>query len=107
MGALSGGELQRVLLAQALVPTPELLLLDEPSRGIDRRALEFAERALRQLREQGKTILIVTHDLEQVGRLADRVTCLNRKTRFDGPPSEVLTLEAALGAFSHAENEGV
>ena len=99
LGVLSGGELRRVLLAQALLPEPELLLLDEPEGGIDWLARETLIETFLRLRRGGKTILLVTHDLEEVRRVADRVTCLFRSIRFDGPPAEVLTPEAAFSAF--------
>ncbi|MFO5991584.1 metal ABC transporter ATP-binding protein, partial [Pseudomonas aeruginosa] len=73
MGALSGGERQRVLLAQGLVPPPQLLVLD--------------------WRQAGVTVLWIEHDLEAVGRLADRVSGLNRHLLFDGPAASSLTPE--------------
>jgi zinc transport system ATP-binding protein len=76
LGALSGGELQRVLLARAIVPAPELLLLDEPTAGVDADARAAVERALTDLRAQGVTALLVSHDADQIARLADRVTKL-------------------------------
>ena len=76
LSALSGGELQRVLLANALEPTPELLVLDEPTTGLDRAAQEWLEQTLVQLRTAGVTALMVSHDAEQVRRLADQVTLL-------------------------------
>ncbi|RME54337.1 MAG: ATP-binding cassette domain-containing protein, partial [Deltaproteobacteria bacterium] len=106
LGVLSGGELRRVLLAQALLPDPELLLLDEPAAGIDWMARQTLEAAFLRLREAGKTILLVTHDLEEVRRITDRVTCLFQRVRFDGPPARVLTPEAALSAFRPEEPDG-
>ena len=76
LSALSGGEAQRVLLANALEPAPELLVLDEPTTGLDRDAQEWLEKTLGELRAQGVTVLMVSHDADQVGRLADRVTTL-------------------------------
>ncbi len=88
LAVLSGGELRRVLLAHALEPEPELLVLDEPGAGLDETALATFEDILRQLRRAGRTtILMVSHDLEQVQRLADRVTVLDRRVVADGPPS--------------------
>ena len=80
MGALSGGERQRVLLAQGLVPPPQLLVLD--------------------WRQAGVTVLWIEHDLEAVGRLADRVSGLNRHLLFDGPAASSLTPERLLTLFS-------
>lgn len=91
LGVLSGGEMQRLLLAQALIPTPELLLLDEPTSGVDESGLDQIEKAIRSLvREQGVTALIVSHDFDHVRRLADRVTWINRTVRRTGTPAEVL-----------------
>jgi zinc transport system ATP-binding protein len=87
LAVLSGGELRRVLLAHALEPEPELLVLDEPGAGLDETALGTLEDTLRDLRRSGRTtILMVSHDVEQVERLADRVTVLDRRVIADGPP---------------------
>jgi zinc transport system ATP-binding protein len=91
LGALSGGERQRVLLANAMDPAPELLVLDEPSSGLDEAATaRFEERLDALRRASGATVLLVSHDLEQVRRLADDVTLLNRSVRKSGRPLEVL-----------------
>lgn len=78
VGVLSGGELQRLLLAQALEPPPELLLLDEPTAGIDDRGLCAIEDRLIQLKKQGVTLLMVSHDAEQGRRIGDRLVRLNQ-----------------------------
>ena len=75
---LSGGERQRVLLANAIDPAPELLLLDEPSTGLDDASAQLLEAALVRLRAAGTAILLVSHDRAQVERLADRVTQISR-----------------------------
>jgi zinc transport system ATP-binding protein len=94
LSVLSGGELKRVLLANAIDPTPELLLLDEPAAGLDEMAIGQMEEILLGLKGQaGLTALMVSHDLAQVRRLADRVTLLNRSVQRDGPPAEVLTAD--------------
>jgi len=90
LGALSGGELQRVLFANALDPEPEVMILDEPASGIDQAGVVRLEARILDLRERGATILIVSHDIRQVRRLADRVTYLHKRVVSDGPPSEVL-----------------
>ena len=94
LSVLSGGELKRVLLANAIDPLPELLLLDEPAAGLDERAVGQMEEILLALKREARiTVLMVSHDLAQVRRLADRVTLLNRTIERDGPPAEVLTAD--------------
>jgi zinc transport system ATP-binding protein len=94
LSVLSGGELKRVLLANAIDPIPELLLLDEPAAGLDEMAVGQLEEILLALkREAGLTVLMVSHDLDQVRRLADRVTLLNRRVEREGSPGEVLTAD--------------
>jgi ABC-type Mn2+/Zn2+ transport system ATPase subunit len=98
-GQLSGGQRQRVLVARALVQDAPILLLDEPFTGVDRPAAELLETLLEALVDEGRGILVATHDLEQARRW-DRVLCLNRRQVAFGPPEEVLTravLEATYG----------
>jgi zinc transport system ATP-binding protein len=92
LSALSGGELRRVLLAHALDPEPELLLLDEPMTGLDEGSAAWLEDTLKVIRHSGRTtIVMVSHNLEQVRRIADRVTVLDRRVVADGPADAVLT----------------
>jgi zinc transport system ATP-binding protein len=93
LSVLSGGELRRVLLAHALDPLPELLILDEPAAGLDEGGVGQLEALLRTLREGGTTVLMVSHDLDQVRRLADRVTVLDRTIVSEGPAHETLALD--------------
>ncbi len=87
VGQLSGGEFRRVLLAQALEPKPELLLLDEPASNIDEVGIRQFEEMLISLRDQhGITILMVSHSLDMISRVADRVTAINRSIFYDGSP---------------------
>jgi zinc transport system ATP-binding protein len=107
---LSGGQLQRVLLALALDPKPELLLLDEPAAGIDfKDQQKFYELIARISREDGSTVLLVSHDLSVVSRFAEHVLCLSDgKISCQGHPTAVLTSEvlaqtfgADMAAFAH------
>jgi zinc transport system ATP-binding protein len=88
---LSGGELQRVLLALALQPHPELLLLDEPAAGIDfQRQEEFYELIADLNRKTGVTILLVSHELSVVSKHAHHVLCLkDGQIQCQGPPQEI------------------
>jgi zinc transport system ATP-binding protein len=78
VGQLSGGQLQRVLIARALSPRPKILLLDEPTTGIDRQGQEqFIEFLLELKKELNLTVVIVSHDLRTVSAMSDRIACLN------------------------------
>jgi len=90
IGGLSGGEFRRVLLAQALFPSPELLLLDEPVSNVDEfGAKQFEELLVRLKHDHGHSTLMVGHDLQMILRVADRVTAINRTVTFDGSPDEL------------------
>jgi len=88
---ISGGELQRVLLALAMQPEPELLLLDEPAAGVDVKGQEqFYDLIGRLNRERGTTILLVSHDLSMVGKHVHRVMCLkDGLVHCQGTPQEI------------------
>lgn len=79
LSVLSGGELRRVLLANALDPLPELLILDEPASGLDETGARWLDTTLQSLKRE-MTTLMVSHDSEQVRRVADRVTNLANST---------------------------
>ncbi len=100
LGALSGGEMQRVLLALALQQEPDLLVLDEPSTGLDLQGEHIYCELLDGLRTQhGFTQLTVSHDLATVTHHATHVICLNRRVAAEGAPRSVLTSEALTAIF--------
>lgn len=95
LGALSGGELQRVLLALALDPLPNLLLLDEPVSGVDQSGLSLFYDIVGQLRAQEDlAILLISHDLGMVARHADKVVLMDHGIAAAGTPSEVFASPA-------------
>lgn len=89
VGHLSGGELQRVLVALATRPHPDMLLLDEPVSGVDEAGLQVFYELLEQLRREDMVILLISHDLAFVRRHADRVLLLDRRVLAKGAPAEV------------------
>ena len=92
MGALSGGQLQRVLLALALEPVPHILILDEPLSGVDIEGEHQLLEMLDELRTQyDLSILLSTHDFATLGSFADKVILLNRRVLKAGTPDEVLS----------------
>lgn len=100
IGALSGGEFQRVLLALALGQRPELLVLDEPASGVDFQGEHLFCELLERLRRQlGFTQLMVSHDLPTVTHHATHVICLNRTVVAEGSPHDVLTPETLTAMF--------
>ena len=102
-GRLSGGELQRVLLAAATLPRPDLLLLDEPVSGVDRAGLQEFYDLLEELRRcEDMVILLVYHDLNYVKEHADRVVLLDKTVVATGSPAAVF----ATPAFAEAFGEG-
>ena len=113
LGALSGGELQRVLLALALDPLPDLLLLDEPVSGVDQNGLELFYEILAELREQeDMSILLISHDLNMVARHADQVVLLKKAVVTSGTPEEVFAdkrtkqIFGLLAGFSQQNEQG-
>lgn len=100
LGALSGGELQRVLLALALDPVPDLLLLDEPVSGIDQSGLELFYSTVSEIRQKyDLSIILVSHDLDLVYRFADRVVLLDGTVITTGTPREVFSDERTIQLF--------
>ncbi len=88
--SISGGEMQRVLLARALLRKPELLVLDEPVQGVDVAGQAELYRLIGRLRERyGCGVLMVSHDLHLVMSATDQVVCLNRHVCCSGHPEQV------------------
>jgi ABC-type Mn2+/Zn2+ transport system ATPase subunit len=88
-GDLSGGQRQRVLIARGLVQDAQLLLLDEPFSGLDVSAARSLESLIAELADEGRGVVIATHDLAQARRW-DAVLCLNKRQIAFGPPDDVL-----------------
>lgn len=100
LGTLSGGEMQRVLLALALAPMPDLLLLDEPVTGIDAEGLAVFYRMIDGIRRAyDVSILLISHDFAFVRAYADRVVLLDHTIRAHGSPHEVMQTEAFAALF--------
>ncbi len=99
-GDLSGGQRQRVLLAQAAAQEADLMLLDEPFTGVDRPTHDALRELLRSWRDQGRTIVVATHDLESAARDFDLVLCLNRRLVAFGPPGETCVEDVLAATFA-------
>ncbi|WP_424018220.1 metal ABC transporter ATP-binding protein [Halorientalis pallida] len=96
---LSGGQRQRAFIARALASEADLLVLDEPTVGVDAESVEAFYDLLDALNDRGITILLIEHDLSAVTEHADRVVCLNREVYFDGPATEFVESDALARAF--------
>lgn len=99
IGELSGGQQQRVFLARALAQEPHILLLDEPFTGVDATTQEAILTLLDELRRQGVTAMVSTHDLNLAARRFEQVLLLNRELIAFGPPAEALSAESIQRAF--------
>jgi len=99
---LSGGQRQRAFIARALASEADLLVLDEPTVGVDAESVDAFYDLLSSLNEQGITILLIEHDLSAVTNHAERVVCLNTEVYFDGPTGEFLDSDALARAFGTA-----
>jgi manganese/iron transport system ATP-binding protein/manganese/zinc/iron transport system ATP- binding protein len=107
-GALSGGQRQRALLARALVQDASVLLLDEPLSAVDPVSAERIEALFGELRAEGRTVVVSTHDVDSARRF-DRVLCLNRRQVAFGEPAGTLSravLEATYGEEIVVLDEG-
>jgi len=100
IGELSGGQRKRVFLARALAQEGQVILLDEPFTGVDVTTEEQIVRLLTELRDEGRVMLISTHNLGSVPEYCDHAVLINRRVLCSGPTAEVFTqanLEAAFG----------
>jgi manganese/iron transport system ATP-binding protein len=102
IGQLSGGQQQRVFMARALAQESDILLLDEPFAGVD----AATERAIAELlaasKEQGKTVMVVHHDLETAAEFFDRIVIVNKRLFAYGPPREVMQPELLVEVYGGA-----
>ena len=98
---LSGGQQQRLFIARALLQKGDILLLDEPFAGVDQASEELIMRILKELRSEGKTILVVHHDLHTAPNYFDKVILLNTSLVAFGETSTVLSSENLMRAYGH------
>jgi len=96
---LSGGQRQRAFIARALASEADLLVLDEPTVGVDAESVDAFYDLLAGLNGRGITVLLIEHDLGAVVEHADRVVCLNREVYFDGPTDDFVESDALARAF--------
>ncbi|HEX8807202.1 MAG TPA: metal ABC transporter ATP-binding protein [Candidatus Aquilonibacter sp.] len=103
---LSGGQQQRVFVARAIAQRPKLLLLDEPTTGVDAETEESLRRVVRSLVDDGMPVLMTTHDLDRVGMWFDRLLVLDRRVLAIGTPDEVVASGAYASIREHTHTHG-
>lgn len=99
IGHLSGGQRQRVFIARALAAKADLLALDEPMVGVDADSRERFYDLLRELNEQGMTIVLIEHDIGVVTERANRIACVNQEVYFHGDPANFVESDAFSRAY--------
>ena len=100
LGNLSGGELQRVMLALSLNPMPDILLLDEPVSGVDKRGMNLFYEIVSKIRKKyDLTIILISHDFEAVRKYADKVVLIDKVMLKQGKPEEVFGSKEFKAAF--------
>lgn len=100
LGELSGGQRQRALLAQVAAQDAELLLLDEPFTGVDRPTEDTVRKLIDTWRDEGRTVMVATHDLARAARDYDLVLALNRRVIAFGPAAETCTEDVLAATFA-------
>lgn len=104
IGQLSGGELQRVVLALALIPMPDILLLDEPVSGVDQNGLKLFYSIVSKLRvEHDMTIILVSHDFKITSKYANKVILINKEIVKQGTPKEVFYSNEFINLFGEVD----
>ncbi len=100
IGQMSGGQQQRVFIARSLITQPRLLLLDEPTTGVDALSQDQFYLLLKKLQlKLSLSVILVSHDISLVPKYCDQVACLNRRLFLHGKPTEVLHSEALREAY--------
>ena len=100
LGELSGGQRQRALLAQVAAQDAELLLLDEPFTGVDRPTEDTVRKLIDAWRDEGRTVMVATHDLARASRDYDLVLALNRRVIAFGPAAQTCTEDVLAATFA-------
>jgi ABC-type Mn2+/Zn2+ transport system ATPase subunit len=103
---LSGGQQQRVFVARAIAQEPKLLLLDEPTTGVDAKTEEQLREVVRELVAGGMPVIMTTHDLDRVEEWFDRLLVLDRRVLAIGSPAEVAASGAYAGIREHTHTHG-
>ena len=106
ISALSGGQQQRAFMARAIAQEPEVLLLDEPTTGVDASTEEALRVVVRELVAGGMPVIMTTHDLDRAGDWFDRLMVLDRRVLAIGTPGEVLESGTYAGIREHAHVHG-
>jgi zinc transport system ATP-binding protein len=107
ISTLSGGQLQKVFLATAMLSSPDLIVLDEPTQGLDINAEEEFYSLLSDIRKKyGTTIFMISHDLHTVMKNSDRVLCLNHHLCCAGKPENVKSTASQISIYKHHHDHG-
>lgn len=106
ISALSGGQQQRVFVARAIAQEPKILLLDEPTTGVDAQTEEALREVVRELVAGGLPVLMTTHDLDRASEWFDRLMVLDRRVLATGTPNEVLCSGVYAAIREHTHTHG-